>query len=92
MTAFVQLAALTRQGIRTANGNPERIDGVSREVEHFGVSVVLQWATLGEVGFVSVAEAPDECAMVWLAGELGSRNSPHCRSLAAIRIDESIAS
>lgn len=92
MTTFVLLATLTPQAIRTVDSDPERINEVSREVEQLGVSVVQQWATLGEFDLRSIAEAPDERAMLRLALELGSRGSAHCRSLAAIPIDSFIAS
>jgi uncharacterized protein with GYD domain len=92
MATFVMLATLTPKGIRTVKSNPERINEVSREVEQLGVSVVQQWATLGEFDSLSIVEAPDERAMLRLAVELGSRGTAHYRSLAAIPIDEFIAS
>ena len=92
VTAFVMLATLTPPGIRTVKSNPERINAVSREAERLGITVGQQWAMPGEFDFLSIAKASDERAMLPLALELGSRGSAHCRSLAAIPIDESVAS
>jgi len=92
MATFVMLATLTPEGVSTVKNNPERIREVNREVEQLGISVREQWATLGEFDFVSIVEAPDERAMARLSLELSSRGSARYCSLAAIPIDEFIAS
>ena len=51
-----------------------------------------QWATLGHFDFVNVVEAPDEKTMARVSLELGSRGTAHYESLAAIPIDDFIAS
>jgi len=92
MATFVMLATLTPEGVSTVKNNPERIREVNREVEQLGISVREQWATLGEFDFVSIVEAPDERAMARLSLELSSRGSARYCLLAAIPIDEFIAS
>ena len=92
MATFIMLATLTPEGLRTVKSNPERIREVNREVTQFGITVLQQWATLGEFDFVTIVEAPDERAMARLSLELGARGSAHYHSCQAIPIDEFIAS
>ena len=92
MATFLLFATLTPAGLCTVKNHPERILEVNRDVETFGVTVREQWATLGEFDFVSIVDAPDEFAMARLSLELGSRGSAMYRSVAAIPIDEFIAS
>jgi uncharacterized protein with GYD domain len=54
--------------------------------------VKAQWATLGHFDFVNVVEAPDEKTLARVSLELASRGTGHYESLAAIPIDEFIAS
>ena len=57
-----------------------------------GATVKAQWATLGHFDFINVVEAPDEKTMARVSLELGSRGTAHYESLAAIPIDDFIAS
>jgi uncharacterized protein with GYD domain len=57
-----------------------------------GASVKAQWATLGHVDFISIIEAPDEGTMARVSLELGSRGTGRYETLAAIPVDEFIAS
>lgn len=92
MPTFIMLATLTPDGVRTVKSNPERIREVNHEVEQLGVTVLKQWATLGEFDFVSVVEAPDVHTMARVSLELGSRGSALYRSYAAIGVEDFIAS
>ena len=76
MTTFVMLATLASPGIRGVKSNPGRINAVSGGVERLGVSVVQQSATPGEFDLLSIAEAPDDRAMLPLAIERDSRGTP----------------
>jgi uncharacterized protein with GYD domain len=76
----------------TVKNNPERIREVNKEVEQLGATVKAQWATLGKFDFISVVEAPDENTMARVSLELGSRGTGHYETLAAIPVDELIAS
>lgn len=51
-----------------------------------------QWATLGSADFVSIVEAPDEATMARVSVELGSRGTGRYETLAAIPVDDFIAS
>ena len=91
MPTFILLSTLTPDGVQTVKNNPQRIREVNREVEQLGATVKAQWATLGHFDFVNVIEAPDEKTMARVSMELGSRGTARYESLAAIPIDEFIA-
>jgi uncharacterized protein with GYD domain len=92
MPTYIMLSRLSPEGVQTIKNNPSRIREVNREVEQLGASVKAQWATLGHVDFISVIEAPDEGTMARVSLELGSRGTGRYETLAAIPIDDFIAS
>ena len=92
MPAYILLSTLTPEGVQTVKANPQRIKEVNREIEQMGAKVLAQWAVLGQYDFVNVIEVPDEKAMARVSLELGSRGTAHYQSMAAIPIDEFIAS
>jgi uncharacterized protein with GYD domain len=92
MPTYIMLSTLTPEGVQTVKNNPQRIREVNKEVEQLGASVKAQWATLGHVDFISVVEAPDEATMARVSLELGSRGTGRYETLAAIPIDDFIAS
>ena len=92
MPTYIMLSTLTPEGVQTVKNNPERIRRSTREVEQLGATVKAQWATLGHVDFISVIEAPDEGTMARVSLELGSRGTGRYETLAAIPIDDFIAS
>ena len=92
MPTYLMLSSLTEKGTQTLNSNPARLREVNRDVEELGAKVLHQWATLGRFDFVNIVEAPDEKTMARVSLELGSRGTAHYESLAAIPIDDFIAS
>ena len=92
MPTYIMLSTLTPEGVQTVKNNPQRIQEVNREVQQLGASVKAQWATLGHVDFISIIEAPDEGTMARVSLELGSRGTGRYETLAAIPVDEFIAS
>ena len=92
MPTYIMLSTLTPEGVQTVKNNPQRIKEVNKELEQIGAKVVAQWAVLGQFDFVNVVEAPDEKTMAKVSLELGSRGTAQYQSLAAIPIDEFIAS
>jgi uncharacterized protein with GYD domain len=78
--------------VQTVKNNPQRIKEVNNEVEQLGATVKAQWATLGHVDFVSVVEAPDEKTIARVSLELGSRGTARYETLAAIPVEDFIAS
>jgi uncharacterized protein with GYD domain len=92
MPTFVMLSTLTPEGVQTLKNNPQRIREVNKELEQLGAKVTAQWAVLGRFDFVNVVEAPDETTMAKVSLELGSRGTARYESLAAIPVDDLIAS
>jgi uncharacterized protein with GYD domain len=89
---YIMLANLTPEGVQTVKNNPRRIHEVNREVEQLGAKVTAQWATLGRFDFLSIVDAPDEQTMARVSLELGSRGTVTYETLAAIPVDEFVAS
>lgn len=92
MPTYIMLSRLTPEGVATIKNNPQRIREVNKELEQLGASVKAQWSTLGQYDFVNVVEAPDEVTMARVSLELGSRGTAKYETLAAIPVDDFIAS
>jgi uncharacterized protein with GYD domain len=92
MPTYIMTCTLTPDGVQTVKNNPQRILEVNREVEQLGATVKAQWATLGDVDFISIVEAPDERTMARVSLELGSRGTGRYETLAAIPVEEFIES
>jgi uncharacterized protein with GYD domain len=89
---YILLSNLTDEGATTIKKNPGRIKEVNTELEQLGVKVLAQYATLGPYDFVNVVEGPDNETMSRVSAELGSRGSVKILTMAAIPIDDFIAS
>ena len=92
MPTYIMLSTLTPDGVQTIKNNPQRIREVNTEVAQLGAKVVAQWATLGHFDFINIVEAPDERTMARVSLELGSRGTAKYETLAAIPVDDFIAS
>ncbi len=92
MATYVMLTTLTDEGRKTIKKNPERIKEVNKEVEAMGVKILAQYAVLGPYDFVNILEASDNKAITKISVELGARGTMQGMTLAAIPIDEFIAS
>ena len=92
MALYLMLTTLTEKGVQTLNSNPARVREVNRDVEELGAKILHQWASLGAYDFVNVVEAPDEQTMARVSLELGSRGTVRYETLAAIPVDDFIAS
>jgi uncharacterized protein with GYD domain len=92
MPYYILLSNLTDEGWKTIKEKPERIKEVNKELEDFGVRVISQYAVLGPYDFANVVEAPDNKTLGRVSIELGSRGTIKITSMAAIPIDEFIAS
>jgi uncharacterized protein with GYD domain len=88
---YILLSTLTIQGIQTLKSNPERLRAVNKDVEELGAKVLHQWATLGDVDFVNIVEAPDAATIARVSVALGARGSTKVRTLPALTIDEFLA-
>lgn len=92
MPAFLMLSVLGPDGSVTLRENPERIKQVNAEVEAMGATVKMQYALLGQWDFVTLIEAPDTVTMGRIATTLAARGTLKTTTLAAIPVDEFIAS
>jgi len=92
MPYYILLSNLTDEGWKTIKEKPERIKEVNKELEGFGVRVISQYAVLGPYDFANVVEAPDNKTISRVSIELGSRGTVRITSMAAVPIDEFIAS
>lgn len=88
---YVLLSSLTDDGRRTVKQRPERIKEVNREVESMGVKILAQYAVLGPYDFVNIVEAPDTATVMKISVDLGARGTVQVMSLAAMTLDEYIA-
>ena len=91
MPTYILLSTLSQQGIQTLRTNPNRLRQVNQDVEELGAKVLHQWATLGDVDFVNIVEAPDEATIARVSVALGARGSTKIRTLPALTIDEFLA-
>lgn len=89
---YILLSNLTDEGWKTVKAKPERIKEVNRELEAFGVRVIKQYAVLGPYDFMNIVEAPNNETIAKVSIELGARGTIKILSMAAIPIDEFIAS
>jgi len=92
MATYILLSNLTDSGAETIKKNPKRIKEVSKELDAMGVKVLAQYAVLGPYDFVNIVEAPDNQTVARMSAELSSRGSVRMLTMAAIPIDEFIAS
>ena len=92
MPHYILLSNLTDEGWKTVRERPERIKEVNKELEAFGVRVIRQYAVLGPYDFVNIVEALNNETVAKVSIELGSRGTIKIMSMAAIPIDDFIAS
>jgi uncharacterized protein with GYD domain len=92
MPTYILLSKLTDDGAGTLRDKPGRIREVNDEIGKLGAKVVQQFAVLGPYDFVNIVEAPDNGTIARVSVELGARGSVQITTLAAIPLDEFIAS
>jgi len=92
MPHYILLSTLTDEGWKTVREKPERIKEVNEELQAFGVKVISQYAVLGPYDFVNIVEAPNNETIAKVSIELGSRGTIKITTMAAIPIDEFMAS
>jgi uncharacterized protein with GYD domain len=92
MPIYVMSTKLTDQGANTVNRDPGRIKEVNKDVEELGAKVLAQYALLGEDDFLNILEAPDTETIMRISMKLASRGTMRIRTMAAIPVDDLIAS
>lgn len=91
MATYVMLTNLTDEGRKTVRKKPQRIAEVNKEVEAMGAKIIAQYALMGQYDFVNILEAPDNETIVRVAIELSSRGTLQTTTLAALTLDEFVA-
>ena len=84
------LSNLGPNGAATLHEAPARLREVNDEVEALGITIIEQYALLGQYDFLNIIEAPDETAVARLAITLSSRGTMKTVTLTAIPVDEFI--
>lgn len=92
MPTYIMLTTLTDEGRKTIKQNPGRIKEVNKEVEAMGVKIAAQYAVLGPYDFINVLDAKDNKAITKVAIELGARGTLQTLTMAALTLDDFIAS
>ena len=69
---------------------PDRIRAVVEEVESMGLTVVAQYALMGQWDFLNIIEAPDDVTVAKLATRLAARGTMKTTTIKAIDVDEYI--
>lgn len=91
MSVYLMLTTLTDAGRKALQEDPEILKEINKEVEYMGVKVLTQYALLGQYDFVNIVEAPNNEAVAKLAIRLSAKGTTQTLTLAAISIDDLIA-
>jgi len=91
MPKYVMLSTIGPDGWATIREKPERIRAVTDEVEAMGLTVIAQYAVMGQYDFVNIIEAPDEATMARAAVMLAARGTMRSTTLQALDVEELIA-
>jgi uncharacterized protein with GYD domain len=91
MSVYLMLTTLTDAGRKALQDDPEILKEINKEVEFMGVKILTQYALLGQYDFVNIVEAPNNEAVAKLAIRLSAKGTTQTLTLAAISIDDLIA-
>jgi uncharacterized protein with GYD domain len=81
------LSTLGPGGWATLRETPDRLHEVTREVESMGLTVIAQYALMGQWDFLNIIEAPDEASMAKAAVALASRGTMRTTTMQALPIE-----
>jgi len=88
MGKYVVISSLTDEGAKSMKTNPQRVKEVNGELEKMGVTVLEQYAVLGEFDFLNIVEADDNATVAKAMLELASRGSIRTRTMPLLPLDE----
>lgn len=91
MPVYILLSKLTETGVSCVMQDPACLRTVGMDIEHLGVKVLDQYATLGEYDFVHVIDAPDNETIARVSMELISRGNLKPLTLPTISINDFIS-
>ncbi len=87
MPTYAMLSTLGPGGWATLREKPERLGAVTKEVEAMGLTVVAQYALMGQWDFLNIIEAPDEATMAKAAVALAARGTMRTTTMQALPIE-----
>jgi len=91
MAIYLTLLTLTSEGRKKMEESPEWLRDVNKEVEYMGVKILAQYGLLGQYDFVNILEAPSDEVAAKLAIHLSAQGGFQTLTLAAIPLDDLIA-
>lgn len=91
MPKFVMLSTIGPDGFHTLRDNPERLRQVTDEVESMGVTVLEQYAMLGQWDFLNIIEAPDATTMARVSTTLAARGTMKTTTIQLVEVEDYIA-
>ncbi len=91
MSVYLMLTTLTDTGRKALQEDPEILKEINKEMEFMGVKMLTQYALLGQYDFVNIVEAPSNEAVAKLAIRLSAKGTTQTLTLAAITLDDLIA-
>jgi uncharacterized protein with GYD domain len=91
MAIYLTLTTLTDEGRKRMEEYPEWLKELNKEVEYMGVKILSQYALLGQYDFVNIIEAPSDEVAAKLAVHLSAKGGLQTLTLAAIPLDDLIA-
>jgi uncharacterized protein with GYD domain len=91
MSTYLMLTTLTDSGRKALQDDPEILKEINKEVEFMGVKILTQYALLGQYDFVNIVDAPNNEAVAKLAIRLSAKGTTQTLTLAAISIEDLIA-
>ena len=91
MSVYLLLTTLTDAGRKALQDDPEILKEINKETEYMGVKILTQYALLGQYDFVNVVEAPNNEVVAKLAIRLSAKGTTQTLTLAAISVDDLIA-
>ena len=91
MSVYLMLTTLTDAGRKALQENPEILKEINKETELMGVKIITQYALLGPYDFVNIVEAPSNETVAKLAIRMSARGTTQTLTLAAISLDDLIA-
>ncbi len=91
MSTYLMLTTLTDAGRKALQDDPEILKEINKEVEFMGVKILTQYALLGQYDFINIVDAPNNEAVAKLAIRLSAKGTTQTLTLAAISIDDLIA-
>ncbi|HEY9245494.1 MAG TPA: GYD domain-containing protein [Candidatus Methanoperedens sp.] len=92
MAKYIIISRLTDEGAKTLKKNPGRLEEVNSELKDMGLTVIAQYAVLGNFDFLSIVEAEDEKNFTKAIVELLSRGSIKTETYRVIPVKEFIGS